>query len=186
VISDAETTGNSGSGVSRCRTEMLLGICAEKFSCGPTANPKILPNLWCGLLEPFFQHRMGQVQRQTICKRSLDLFTVAASGNHLVDFGRVRLLRRTPGPPSSSSMNSTPAASKARRMAMSFGVVIDVSVSASSARRMVATPTADSRARSSARHRRNARAALIWPLVRGLGFMLTSRILYDIAHIVQY
>src|SRR5262245_54857008 len=83
-------------------------------------------------------------------------------------------------------MNSTPAASNARRMAMSLGAVIEVSFSASSARRMVATPTADSRARSSARHRRNARAALIWPLVRGLGFILTAQILCDISHIVQY
>jgi hypothetical protein len=58
-------------------------------------------------------------------------------------------------------MNSTPPTSKARRTAKSFAVVIDVSLSASSARRIVATPTADSRARSSARHRRKARAALI-------------------------
>jgi hypothetical protein len=69
--------------------------------------------------------------------------------------------RRTPGPPPFPSMNSTPAASKARRTAKSFGAVIEVSVSLSSARRMVATPTADSRARSSARHRRKARAARI-------------------------
>jgi hypothetical protein len=42
---------------------------------------------------------------------------------------------------------------------MSFGAFIDVSASASSARRIVATPTADARAKSSALHRRNARAA---------------------------
>jgi hypothetical protein len=65
---------------------------------------------------------------------------------------------RTPGPPPFSSMNSTPAASRARRTAMSLAAVIEVSFSDSSARRMVAAPTADSRARSSARHRRNARA----------------------------
>jgi hypothetical protein len=106
--------------------------------------------------------------------------------NHLVDFGRVRLLRRTPGPPPFSSIKSTPADSKALRTARSLANVIDVSSSVSSARRMVATPTADSRARSSARHRRNALAALIWPLVRGFGFILTARILYDIRHIVQY
>jgi hypothetical protein len=45
-------------------------------------------------------------------------------------------------------MNSTPADSKARRTAMSFGAVIDVSLSASSARLIVATPTADARAKS--------------------------------------
>ena len=100
--------------------------------------------------------------------------------------GRRRCRKRTPGPPPFSSMNSTPAASRARRTAKSLAAVIDVWSSASSARRMVATPTADSLARSSARHRRNARAALIWPLVRGFGFILTAQILYDILHIVQY
>src|SRR6516162_4062073 len=100
--------------------------------------------------------------------------------------GRRRCRKRTPGPPPFSSMNSTPAVSRARRTAKSLAAVIDVWSSASSARRMVATPTADSLARSSARHRRNARAALIWPLVRGFGFILTAQILYDIVHIVQY
>jgi hypothetical protein len=55
---------------------------------------------------------------------------------------------RTPGPPPFSSMNSTPAASKARRTAESLAVVIAVAFSVSSARRIVATPTEDSRARS--------------------------------------
>jgi hypothetical protein len=55
---------------------------------------------------------------------------------------------RTPGPPPFWSMNSTPAASKARRTARSFAAVIEVSSSVSSARRIVATPTEDSRARS--------------------------------------
>ncbi len=64
-----------------------------------------------------------------------------------------RLRRRTPGPSPFSSMNTTPAASKARRTAKSFGAVIDVSSCASSARRIVATPTANARARSSARNR---------------------------------
>jgi len=40
--------------------------------------------------------------------------------------------RRTPGPPPFSSMNSTPAASSARRTAKSFAVVIEVSFSAPS------------------------------------------------------
>src|SRR5262245_9563983 len=83
-------------------------------------------------------------------------------------------------------MNSTPAASNARRMAMSLGAVIEVSFSASSARRMVATPTADSRARSSARQRRKARAALIWPLVKRRRFILTAEILYDMAYITRF
>jgi hypothetical protein len=41
--------------------------------------------------------------------------------------GRRRCRKRTPGPPPFSSMNSTPAASKARRTAKSLAVVIDVS-----------------------------------------------------------
>ena len=46
---------------------------------------------------------------------------------------------RTPGPPPLSSMNSMPAASKARRTAKSFGAVIKVSGSVSSARLIGAT-----------------------------------------------
>jgi hypothetical protein len=70
-------------------------------------------------------------------------------------------------------MNSMPAASRARRMAKSFATVIEVSSSVSSARRIVVTPTEDSRARSSALHRISARAALIWALISDLDFMLT-------------
>jgi hypothetical protein len=55
-------------------------------------------------------------------------------------FSFADLRRRTPGPPPFSSMNSTPAASRARRTARSFAAVIDVSPSVSSARRIVATP----------------------------------------------
>jgi hypothetical protein len=40
---------------------------------------------------------------------------------------RRRCRKRTPGPPPFSSMNSTPAASKARRTAKSLAVVMDVS-----------------------------------------------------------
>jgi hypothetical protein len=76
-------------------------------------------------------------------------------------FFSVRLRIRTPGPPPFSSMNSTPADSNARRTAKSFAMVMDVSFSAPSARRMVASPRAASRARSSALHRRRPRAALI-------------------------
>jgi len=43
-------------------------------------------------------------------------------------------------PPPFSSMNSTPAASRVRRTAESFGAVMEVSRAASSVRRMVATP----------------------------------------------
>jgi hypothetical protein len=59
------------------------------------------------------------------------------------------------------SMNSTPAASNARRMARSLAAIIDVSRSASSARRIVRKLTADWRERSSAVHLMSARAALI-------------------------
>src|SRR6516165_293661 len=79
-------------------------------------------------------------------------------------------------------MNSTPAASKARRRAKSFATVIDVWASVSSARRIVVTPRVDSRARASALQRRRARAALICALVRGFSFILTYLIPYDINH----
>src|SRR5262245_1873395 len=85
--------------------------------------------------------------------------------------GRRRCRKRTPGPPPFSSMNSTPAASKARRTAKSLAAVIEVSSSVNSARRMVATLRSDRRARSSALQRRRDRAALIWALVSGLAIL---------------
>ncbi len=57
-------------------------------------------------------------------------------------------------------MNSTPATSNARRTAKSLGDVMEVSRSASSARRIVRRLTADWRERSSAVHLMSARAAL--------------------------
>jgi hypothetical protein len=86
-----------------------------------------------------------------------------------------RSRRRTPGPPPSSLMNSTPAASKARRTAKSLAMVIDVSPSASSARLIVAIPKAAWRASSAALHRRRARAARIWALFNGFGFIVDGR-----------
>src|SRR5262249_24700308 len=83
-------------------------------------------------------------------------------------WARGRCRKRTPGPPPFSSMNSTPAASRARRTAKSLAAVIEVSSSVSSARRIVATLRSDRRARSPALHRRRERAALIWALVSGL------------------
>src|SRR5262249_23974288 len=102
---------------------------------------------------------------------------------------RGRCRNRTPGPPPLSSMNSTPAASRARRTAKSLAAVIDVSSSVSSARRMVATLRSDRRARSSALQRRRERAALIWALVSGLailtritGYAMINSILDDRRH----
>jgi hypothetical protein len=76
-------------------------------------------------------------------------------------FGRGRCRNRTPGPPPLSSMNSTPAASSARRTAKSLATVSEVLSSASSARLIVLSPSDDSRARSPALHLRRARAARI-------------------------
>jgi hypothetical protein len=84
----------------------------------------------------------------------------SATNYFLGALGR-RCRKRTPGPPPFSSMNSTPAASKARRTAKSFAAVREVWSSATSARRMVFRPNAASRARSSAVHLRRARAARI-------------------------
>src|SRR5262245_55612854 len=49
-----------------------------------------------------------------------------ATGDYFLG-GLGRCRKRTPGPPPFSSMNSTPATSKARRTAKSLAVVIDVS-----------------------------------------------------------
>jgi hypothetical protein len=92
---------------------------------------------------------------------------------YLPGFLWVRLRSLTPGPPPFSSVNSTPAASNARRTAKSLAAVIDVSSAVSSARRIVVTPTDDAFARSAALQRMRARAARIWALVRGEEDMLT-------------
>jgi hypothetical protein len=84
----------------------------------------------------------------------------SATNYFLGALGR-RCRKRTPGPPPFSSMNSTPAASKARRTAKSFAAVSEVWSSVTSARRMVFRPKAASRARSSAVHLSRARAARI-------------------------
>jgi hypothetical protein len=86
----------------------------------------------------------------------------------------IRLRSLTPGPPPFSSMKSTPADSSAWRTARSLAAVNEVALSTTSARRMVFTPRADARARSSALHFRSARPALICELVKGLNFTLTT------------
>ena len=78
-----------------------------------------------------------------------------------------RCRRRTPAPPPFSSMNSTPAASRARRTARSLAGVIEVARSISSARRIVRKLTADCWARSCALQPTSARAARIWTLTSG-------------------
>jgi hypothetical protein len=98
-------------------------------------------------------------------------------------FGDLR--SRTPGPPPFSSMNSTPADSKARRTARSFAAVMDVSSSVSSARRIVATLRDERLARSSALHRTSERAALIWALVKGRWFTLTHLSAYAIFYSIS-
>src|SRR5690349_7444177 len=87
-------------------------------------------------------------------------------------------------------MNSMPAASSARRIARSLAAVMDVRASASAARRMVATPTAEASASSSARQRRSARAARIWLDRRagetagldGMGLDGVDHMIYYISH----
>src|SRR5882762_7683142 len=75
---------------------------------------------------------------------------------------------RTPGPPPFSSMNSTPAVSRARRTAKLFETVIAVTSAINSARRMVATLKVECLARSSALQRMRARAARICALLSKL------------------
>ena len=61
------------------------------------------------------------------------------ASSHRLGFAGFR--RRTPGPPPFSSINSTPADSKARRIARSFAAVSEVSSIVNSARRIVVRPT---------------------------------------------
>jgi hypothetical protein len=77
-------------------------------------------------------------------------------------FGAARL-RRAPSPPPFSSINSTPAFSRARRMADALANVIVVFPSVDSARWIVAGLTPDSRTRSAADQRRSARGRLLAP-----------------------
>jgi hypothetical protein len=107
--------------------------------------------------------RFGNSQARP--ERGTDRSPVATSDSATIYFlgalGRRRCRKRTPGPPPFSSMNSTPAASKARRTAKSLATVREVLSSASSARLIVLSPSDDARARSFALHLRRARAARI-------------------------
>src|SRR6516165_5084415 len=71
-------------------------------------------------------------------------------------------------------MNSTPAASSARRSAWSLAAVSEVLFSVNSARRIVVTPTAECRARSSALQWTSARAALSCALVSAVAILTNS------------
>ena len=79
-------------------------------------------------------------------------------------FGGLR--RRTPRPPPFSSMNSTPADLSALRTTKLLAVVIAISPSATSARLIVFTPSADALARSSAPSQKDALIRL-WQEKRG-------------------
>jgi hypothetical protein len=121
-------------------------------------DEKALIRLW--------QEKRGEVGPAPTCGSAG--MAVGRAPYLLPGFFGTRLRSLTPGPSPFSSMKTMPASSSARRIARSFGDVSEVLSSVSSARRIVAMPTADSRARSSARHRRRARAALIWALVSAL------------------
>jgi hypothetical protein len=123
--------------------------------------------------------------------RVLDLSWVKSGASfvgsaYLRGFSLPGFCSRTPGPPPFSSMNSTPAASRARRIAKSFAAVIEVAVSVNSARRTVATLNEVCRARSSALHRMSERAALICALVSGFELILTCFSAYAMFHIISY
>jgi hypothetical protein len=135
--------------------------------------PPFAPGVGVGICAPRGLHQFRNTVRGIPSGRSSFGSFDAGRRNYLRYFPGERFRRRTPGPPPFSSMNSTPAASKARRTAKSLAAVIEVSPFASSARRIVLIPRADFRARSSALHLKSARPALIWALVRGLVFILT-------------
>src|SRR4051812_5713411 len=79
-------------------------------------------------------------------------------------------------------MNSTPALSSACRTARSFALVIEVWLSANSARRIVVMPTAEAFARSAALQRISARAARSWALVNALLLAVDVFIAYGMFH----
>src|SRR5258708_6856378 len=102
-----------------------------------------------------------------------------AAGSHRLCF--VGFRSRTPGPPPFSSMNSTPADSKAALSAASFAAVTGISPSIVSTRRIVATPTLEALAKSRALHLSKARAARSWALeipMKGLVFLIRYCIFY--------
>ena len=94
-------------------------------------------------------------------KMHIESGLACCSFSYLRGFSFPDFRRRTPGPPPFSSMNSTPAFSSACRKAASLADVTGISPSTTSTRRMVATPTFEAAARSSALHRSKARAARI-------------------------
>ena len=107
---------------------------------------------------------------QTHCSGDVHVLGPApnrASLNYLerpIDFCRARLCgfrNRTPSPPPLSSTKTMPAASNAWRRAASLASVTGISPSTTSALRIVATPTFEAVARSSAVQRSKARAARI-------------------------
>jgi len=106
-----------------------------------------------------FGNSRARPERETI--ESPIVISDSAAIYLLGALGRRGCRKRTPGPPPLSSMNSTPAASKARRTAKSLATVREVLSSASSARLIVLSPSDDARARSFALHLRRARAARI-------------------------
>jgi hypothetical protein len=112
----------------------------------------------CVPVWPFGNSRAGP-ERETA--RIADSYLRLSGNLPLGALGRRGCRKRTPGPPPFSSMNSTPAASKARRTAKSLATVREVLSSASSARLIVLSPSDDARARSFALHLRRARAARI-------------------------
>jgi hypothetical protein len=138
----------------------------------PSANGHGCRNFECVPCVALWQQLGGGRYRIRGTDQSLLATSDSATNYFLGALGSRRCRKRTPGPPPFSSMNSTPPTSKARRTAKSFAVVIDVLSSASSARLIVASPNAASRASSAALHRRRARAARIWPLFNGFGFMV--------------
>jgi hypothetical protein len=115
---------------------------------------RFVPRYWCS--------RLGSIRPNGFPVRSEQRRLVGRG----YPFFDCRFPNRTPGPPPFSLMNSTPAASSARRTAKSLAAVSAVWGSASSARRIVRKLTVEWLERSSALHRSRARAALICALLR--------------------
>jgi hypothetical protein len=158
-VASIPTCGDCRSGIPPARG---IRRATSKSRVGePSANGHGCRNFECVPCVALWQQPGGGRYRIRGTDQSLLATSDSATNYYLGALDRRRWRKRTPGPPPSSSMNSTPAASNARRTARSLATVSEVLSSASSARLIVLSPSADARARSSALHLRRARAARI-------------------------
>ena len=116
AMADGALAGAWNAAASRDSSPLAGGRCPRMGMRTPILNASL-----CGALATVGRGWSGKQIRSPIA------ISDSAAIYFLGALGRRRCRKRTPGPPPFSSMNSTPAASKARRTAKSLAVVIDVS-----------------------------------------------------------